>query len=395
MCAKKSIGLFVDYEYIHKTLERMYQVKPDPKEIIDTVENILTECEGDIIVKKAYALWNIYHEAMQIFLESGYETIDTACGIQLSEEPEVTQKPSTTVNCMEFALCCDVLESLLGSEIENYYLAVGDGRYETLFRRLQTKGLAVHIIGFARNIAPNLKLHADSCIPLDGVIRHFHNEDIIDIVETFISLSRKLPYVGYKYLMDILSRNNLHTDYRQLLNQAQDEGIIKLVEVEDPNTVRGKAFAVKLVTEHPVIANHLKELGLGADMLASPSAIQLQTNANNELSINAGLADHSDSRFIAGKRLVEIGQQAAAISEFFNYLEDYPNDFLGFVYVINCLIKNGDRKQARVWCRKALNLPYTNHNQNEYPRWFAYMKRLTAAETDDFEEEEEQIEISG
>jgi Flp pilus assembly protein TadD len=137
-------------------------------------------------------------------------------------------------------------------------------------------------------------------------------------------------------------------------------------------------------------------LGLGTDMLTSQSAIQLQAEAENELSVHSGLADHGDSRFLAGKHLVEIGQHEAAISEFFNYLEDYPNDFLGFVYVINCLVRNGDRKQARVWSRKALDLPYTMHNQKEYPKWFAYMQRLTANETDDFEEEEEeQIEISG
>jgi hypothetical protein len=347
------------------------------------------------VVKKAYALWDDYREAKQAFAENNYEMINTACGLTGSEESMVGQKPNTIVNCIEFAICCDILESLVGTGIKDYYVVVGDGRYEDLFRRLKKKGSAVNIIGFAKNVAPNLKLHADSCITLDGIIRHFHDEDITNIVDTYISLSHKLPYVGYKYLMDILSRNNLHTDYRQILNQAQDEGIIQLVEVEDPNTARGKAFAVKLVTEHPVIAKYMQELGLGEDVMALPMSLQLRADAEKEMSASSGLEDHHDSRFIAGKRLVEIGQQEAAISEFFNYMEDYPNDFLGFVYVINCLVKNGDRKQARIWCKKALNLPNPAHNQKEYPRWFAYMKRLTAVETVDLAEEEEQIEISG
>jgi hypothetical protein len=395
MCAKELTGLFLDYEYIHKTLDRMYQINPDPKQIIDKLNEILTECEGDIVVKKAYALWDDYHEAKQAFAENNYEMVNTACGIANNGESTIAPKPNSVINCMEFAICCDALESVLDMGIKDYYFVVGDGRYEDLCRRLQKKGLAVNIIGFVKNIAPNLKLNANSCITLDGVVRHFHDEDIIDIVDTYISLSHKLPYVGYKYLMDILSHNNLHTDYRQLLNQAQDEGIIQLVEVEDPNTVRGKAFAVKLVTGNPVIAKHLQELGLGVDMLASPASLQLRVDADKELSVNSGLEDHSDSRFIAGKRLVEIGQQEAAISEFFNYMEDYPNDFLGFVYVINCLVKNGERKQARIWCKKALDLPNPAHNQKEYPRWFAYMKRLTAVDAEDLAEEEEQIEISG
>ena len=204
-----------------------------------------------------------------------------------------------------------------------------------------------------------------------------------------------LPYVGYKYLMDLLSRNDLHTDYRQLLNEAQEEGIVKLVEIDDPNTVRGKAFAVKLVTEHPVIARHLQEIGLAADALTSPDLIQLRDNAEVESAEYSSTEDHSDSRFSAGKRLVEIGQHEAAISEFFNYLEDYPNDFLGFVYVINCLIKNGDRKQARAWCKKALILPNAAHNQKEYPRWFTYMKRISSTEAESLAEEGEEIELSG
>jgi uncharacterized LabA/DUF88 family protein len=395
MCAKELTGLFLDYEYIHKTLDRMYQINPDPNQIIDTLNEILTQCEGNIVVKKAYALWDDYYEAKQAFAENNYEMVNTACGMANIGESTVAQKPNSIINCMEFAICCDVLESVLETGIKDYYLVVGDGRYEDLFRRLQKKGLAVNIIGFVKNIAPNLKLNANSCITLDGVVRHFHDEDITDIVDTFISLSHKLPYVGYKYLMDILSHNELHTDYRQLLNQAQDEGIIQLVEVEDPNTVRGKAFAVKLITEHPVIAKHLQELGMGIDMLASPASLQLRTDIEKEMSSHPGLEDHSDSRFVAGKRLVEIGQQEAAISEFFNYMEDFPNDFLGFVYVINCLVKNGDRKQARLWCKKALNLPNPTNNQKEYPRWFAYMKRLTAVDAEELTEEEEQIEISG
>jgi tetratricopeptide (TPR) repeat protein len=262
-------------------------------------------------------------------------------------------------------------------------------------RRLQEKGRKVHLLGFTKHTPSNLKQLADSFIVLDALLKQFHSEDIASIVDTFVSLSRKLPYVGYKYLMDILSRNNLHTDYRQLLNDAQEEGIIRLVEVDDPNTVRGKAFAVKLVPEHPAITKYLQEMGLTADSLSTPVSVQIHENNDLETGGSFTSEDHGDSRFVAGKRLVEIGQHEAAISEFFNYLEDYPNDFLGYVYVINCLIKNGDRKQARAWCKKALNLPNSANNQKEYPRWFTYMKRISTAEIEPLLDEEEKIELSG
>jgi len=395
MCANYYMGLYIDYEYIHKTLERTYQVNPDPRQIVDTINGIVAGCAEELVLKKAYALWNDFTEAKQAFEENAYETIDTTCGLNCNNELMANGKSNTVANSTELTICCDVMESLASHQMTHYYLAVGDGKFEELVNRLHKKGLVVKILGFNGNIPPNLKQCADSYITLDDLVKRFHKEDIINIVETFISLSRKLPYVGYKYLMDILSRNDLHTDYRQLLNQAQDEGVIKLVEVEDPNTVRGKAFAIKLVTEHPIIAKHLQEMGLAADTLAQSASLQIRDHAVQELDDSHSAEDHSDSRFTAGKRLVEIGQHEAAISEFFNYLEDYPNDFLGFVYVINCLIKTGDRKQARVWCKKALNLPNCANNQKEYPRWFTYMKRISSREMESITDEEERIELSG
>jgi uncharacterized LabA/DUF88 family protein len=395
MCAKNNMGLFVDYEYVHKTLERAYQIKPDPRQIVDAISKILDGCEDVVTQKKAYALWEHYAEAKQVFDEFEYETINTAYELSGSGSPAMDKKTAINASNLEMVLCCDIMEMINSSGMSSFYLVVGDGRYEVLLKRLKEKGLHVAILGFMRNAAPSLRQRADSFITLDDVIKRFHKEDIVNIVETYVSLSRKLPYVGYKYLMDILSRNDLNTDYRQLLNEAQEEGIIRLVEINDPNTVRGKAFAIKLVTEHPVIEQHLQDLGITADAFMSPEGVQISENTGTQNAESSVCADHSDTRFTTGKRLVEIGQHEAAISEFFNYLEDYPNDFLGFVYVINCLIRNGDRKQARAWCKKALNLPNAAHNQKEYPRWFTYMKRISSMEEETFATEEEQVELSG
>ncbi len=360
MNSDQTIGLFVDYEYVHNTLERTFQINPDPRQIIDAINVILSEYNEDVIIKKAYAIWDKYQGARQAFDENSFDTINTACATFPESETAVEVKSGSPINSLDLAICCDIMESINGSNnLKSYYLVLGDGRFEELLKRLKKKEREVFILGFGKNTPNNLKSGSNSFINLDDLIKRHHNKDFESVIETFISLSHKLPYVGYKYLMDILSRNDLHTDYRQLLNLAQEEGIIRLVEVGDPNTVRGKAFAIELENEHPAVVKHLTALGLATDIVAPPTSVRLRDDEEKASVGYPGSEDHDDSRFIAGKRLVEIGQHEAAITEFINYLEEFPNDFLGFVYVVNCLIKKGDRKQARVWCKRALNLPNT------------------------------------
>jgi hypothetical protein len=250
-------------------------------------------------------------------------------------------------------------------------------------------------MAFDINCSRILRENAGTYLTLDSLINDHHEQDIERIIDIYISLSRKLPYVGYKYLVDILSRNNLSTDYRQVLNQAQDEGILRLVEVDDPNTIRGKAFAIELVSSHPRVVNKMEEKGLTTSELHPPSSVGAKPSTTPEAYGPSGVEDHGDPRFLAGKRLLEIGQYEAAISEFFNYLDDFENDFLGFIYVINCLIKSGDRKKARLWCEKALSLPNAARNQKEYPRWFNYMKKIANSDNLDLDEElEEKVDMS-
>jgi uncharacterized LabA/DUF88 family protein len=377
------IGIFIDYEYVFITLERLYGVPMNLEVVVEGIHGKVKPF-GKIILERAYAPWSNFVEGLAQLSKWRVETVNISSKQVDKTDVKTGQRCAVLQNNADIYIAWDVAQLIYTNQnIQKYALVSGDGDFTEIVKRAQQNGKRVIVMGFERNTSDFLRTQADQFISMDDLASA--NESAISerIVDLGLDMEQRLDYVGYKLLIDILSRENPQVNFRELVHRIITDGVFLTERRPDPASIKGEVFVIVPNRQHPLVRERLKARGIDPDTLP-------ETRRTVEPPIaSPPVDDHSDPNFVGGVEAYEKMKFEEAADRFNKYLDVYQRDFAAYVMVIKALIELNRPGELRDMCLRARSLENYDLLSQRFPEWARFIDNKVAGAAVVGEPEEE------
>jgi uncharacterized LabA/DUF88 family protein len=370
----EGIGVFIDYEYVFITLERLYGVPMDLEVVIEGIHG-KTKQSGKIILERAYAPWSNFVEGLAQLSKWRVETVNISSKQVDKTDVKTGQRCAVLQNNADIYIAWDIAQLIYTNQnIHKYALVTGDGDFVEIVKRAQQNGKRVIVMGFERNTSDFLRTQADQFVSLDDLARANESAIAERIVDLGLDMEQRLDYVGYKLLIDILSRENPQVNFRELVHRIITDGVFITERRPDPASIKGEVFVVIPNRKHPLVRERLQARGIDPD--AEPETARRMV----EPSLDAPPAeDHSDPNFVGGVEAFEKKKFEEAADRFEKYLAVFDKDFSAYVMAIKALIELNRPEDLRNMCLRARNLDNYDQLSQRFPDWARFIDNKVAA----------------
>lgn len=368
------IGIFIDYEYVFITLERLYGVPMDLEVVIEGIHG-KTKPFGKIILERAYAPWSNFVEGLAQLSKWRVETVNISSKQVDKTDVKTGQRCAVLQNNADIYIAWDVAQLIYTNQnIQKYALVSGDGDFTEIVKRAQQNGKRVIVMGFERNTSDFLRSQADQFVSLDDLATANESAIAQRIVDLGLDMEQRLDYVGYKLLIDILNRENPQVNFRELVHRIITDGVFLTERRPDPASIKGEVFVVIPNRQHPLVRERLQARGIDPDAAPAP-----------RVSIEPPLdspppEDHSDPNFVGGVEAYEKKKFEESADRFVKYLDVYPKDFSAYVMAIKALIELNRPEALRDMCRRARQLENFDLLSQRFPEWARFIDNKVADE---------------
>jgi len=383
------IGVFIDYEYVFITLEKLYGVPMDLEVVIEGIHEKVRQF-GKIILERAYAPWSNFVEGLAQLSRWRVETVNITSKQVDKTDVKTGQRCTVLQNNADIYIAWDVAQLIYTNQnIQKYTLVTGDGDFTEIVKRAQQNGKRVIVIGFERNTSDFLRTQADYFVSMDDLAKANESAIMDRIVDLALDLEQRLDYVGYKLLIDILTRESPRVNFRELIHRAITEGAFQTERRPDPASIKGEVFVIIPNRQNALVRSRLVARGVDPDVapparqpvvppLASPPA-----------------EDHGDPNFVAGVEAYEKKRFEEAAGRFAAYLEVYPRDFTSYVMAIKALIELNRPAELKEMCVRARNVDDFEMQSHRFPEWARFIENKVAGDIPAGEPAEEKaVDIS-
>ncbi len=377
------IGIFIDYEYVFITLERLYGVPMDLEVVVEGIHDKIRPF-GKIILERAYAPWSNFVEGLAQLSRWRVETVNISSKQVDKTDVKTGQRCSVLQNNADIYIAWDVAQLIYTNQtIQKYALITGDGDFTEIVKRAQQNGKRVVVLGFERNTSDFLRTQSDQFVSLDDLARANESAIAERIVDLGLDMEQRLDYVGYKLLIDILSRENPQVNFRELVHRIITDGVFLTERRPDPASIKGEVFVIIPNRKHPLVRERLRARGIDPDAL-------VETRRTVEPPLASPPAeDHSDLNFVGGVEAYEKMRFEEATDRFNKYLDVYPRDFSAYVMVVKALIELNRPDELRAMCVRARGLENYDLLSQRFPEWARFIdnKVTSALARKEFEDE--------
>jgi uncharacterized LabA/DUF88 family protein len=377
----EGIGIFIDYEYVFITLERLYGVPMDLEVVIEGIHN-KTQPFGKIILERAYAPWSNFVEGLAQLSKWRVETVNISSKQVDKTDVKTGQRCAVLQNNADIYIAWDVAQLIYTNQnIQKYALITGDGDFTEIVKRAQQNGKRVIVMGFERNTSDFLRTQADQFVSLDDLAQANESAIAERIVDLGLDMEQRLDYVGYKLLIDILGRENPQVNFRELVHRVITEGVFLTERRPDPASIKGEVFVIIPNREHPLVRERLKARGIDPDAAPAPrpaAEVTAAPAAVDPLLDSPPMEDHSDPSFVAGVEAFEKKKFEEAAERFNKYLDVYSRDFSAYVMAIKALIELNQPAELRNMCIRARALENYDSLSQRFPEWARFIDNKVA-----------------
>jgi len=236
------IALFIDYENIHWTMVREYNLEPEVSRLT-TVLRERAEKLGHVSYVAAYADFDNpdFHGLQSEFQRNNVETRHVF---------SKTYQDSTRKNAADIEMSLDAQEmSASRQDISTFVLVCGDRDFIPIVKRLLQKGKQVHIIGLRASTSRDLQNFVGSnytaveellgLIPAKGQTPPpLHPKDIQVSVEgvcaKLASIELRLPFVSVSHFLKNILEGNDFSEKSAAFNRAVEQGLIAVYKIQNP-----------------------------------------------------------------------------------------------------------------------------------------------------------------
>lgn len=256
---RNSVALFVDFENLLKSSHARFDQGVDTNvagpRLID-----LARGEGRVQVARAYADWTSFPDEARDMRRNQIEPI-----LALAKESGDSRSG------VEMGL--DISGSLVDMPpVETYMIASGNSDLHPVLRRLREAGRRIVLLGIRDAVGRELVGASDRVLWLDDQMDFEGMEpDEFDLesydwgpfVRLLESLEQNLEFIGLNYLIRrVLDRSNCgFSDLRRkqdVVNAAQEMGIIDVYQVENKDQMGDPVSACQLDYDHPIVAENIE-----------------------------------------------------------------------------------------------------------------------------------------
>lgn len=369
----EGVGVFIDYEYLFITLERLYGVPMNLEVVVEGIHDKVRQ-HGKIILERAYAPWSNFVEGLAKLSKWRIETVNISSKQVDKTDVKTGQRCTVLQNNADIYIAWDVAQLIYTNQnIQKYALVTGDGDFVEIVKRAQQNGKRVIVMGFERNTADFLRTQADHFVSLDDLAQANESAILDKIIDLALDLEARLDYVGYKLLIDILSRENPTVNFRDLVQRAVTEGVFIAERRPDPASIKGEVFALVPVRTNPLVRNRLLARGQDPDAPRPQPAPMVVTGA-------PPAEDHSDESYVAGVEAFEKKRFAEAADYFQRYLLAYPRDFTAYIMAVKALSEVNRPAELQLLCRRARALEDFDLLAHRYPDWAKFIENKAKEE---------------
>ena len=377
----EGIGVFIDYEYVFITLERLYGVPMDLGVVIEGIHGKIKQ-SGKIILERAYAPWSNFVEGLAQLSKWRVETVNISSKQVDKTDVKTGQRCAVLQNNADIYIAWDIAQLIYTNQnIQKYALVTGDGDFVEIVKRAQQNGKRVIVMGFERNTSDFLRTQADQFVSLDDLARANESAIAERIVDLGLDMEQRLDYVGYKLLIDILSRENPQVNFRELVHRIITDGVFTTERRPDPASIKGEVFVIVPNRKHPLVRERLRARGVDPD-----AALEVRRTVEPVLD-SPPAEDHGDPNFVGGVEAFEKKRFEEAADRFDKYLDVYGKDFSAYVMAIKALIELNRPGVLRNMCLRARALENYDQLSQRFPEWARFIDNKVAAEPA-FEESE-------
>lgn len=371
---EQNIGVFIDYEYLHITLERLYGIVLKPELLINGIREKISE-HGKIILERAYAPWSNFVDGLAKLSKSRVETINITSK-QVDKTDLGTGRNCTILqNNADIYIAWDIAQLIFSNQnINTFVLVTGDSDFIEIVKRIQQNGRDVAVVGFRDNTSDLLRTQADLFISLDDLASANESAILDRVIDLCLDLSNKLSYVGYKLVMDILVREEPNVNFRDIIQRAINDGIFFTERRPEPDSVKGEVFVLKTNYSHPSVKAVI------AKRTAEGKPVPIETVTGEEPGVRS-VRDHNDQRFLEAANRISSGDSAGALESFEEYLVDYPNDLSAYVSAIKCLVELNESDKIPEMCARALAVENYENQRDHFPDWAEFIESKGEMET--------------
>ncbi|UCE27144.1 MAG: NYN domain-containing protein [Candidatus Coatesbacteria bacterium] len=371
---ERNIGVFIDYEYLHITLERLYGIVLKPELIIAGVRNKVSEY-GKIILERAYAPWSNFVDGLAKLSKSRVETINITSKQVDKTDLATGRRCSILQNNADIYIAWDIAQLIFSNQnIDTFVIVTGDSDFIEIVKRVQQNGRRVAVVGFRDNTSDLLRTQADTFISLDDLASANESAILDRVIDLCLDLENKLNYVGYKLVMDILIREEPNVNFRDIIQRAINDGVFFTERRPEPDSVKGEVFVLKTNLSHPAAQ------GVIAKRKAEGKPVPVETAVGDEPGARA-TRNHDDPRFVDAVNRISTGDSAGALERFEEYLTDYPNDLSAYVSSIKCLVELNDSEKLPAMCKRARAVENYEQQRDHFPDWAEFIESKSYGES--------------
>ena len=377
------MGIFIDYEYVFITLERLYGVPMDLEVVVEGIHE-KARAFGKIILERAYAPWSNFVEGLAQLSKWRVETVNISSKQVDKTDVKTGQRCAVLQNNADIYIAWDIAQLIYTNKtIQKYVLVTGDGDFTEIVKRAQQNGKRVIVMGFERNTSDFLKTQADQFVSMDDLARA--NESAISerIVDLGLDMEQRLDYVGYKLLIDILSRENPQVNFRELVHRIITDGVFLTERRPDPASIKGEVFVIIPNRQHPMVRERLRARGIDPD-----AVVEARRPVEPPIA-SPPAEDHSDPNFVGGVEAYEKMKFEEAADRFNKYLDVYPRDFSAYVMAIKALIELNRPDALRDMCLRARGVEDYDLLSQRFPEWARFIDNKVTGDVEGAEPEEE------
>ena len=363
----EGVGIFVDYEYVFITLERLYGVPMNLEVMVEGIHSKIRP-SGKIILERAYAPWSNFVEGLAQLSRWRVETVNISSKEVEKTDVKTGQRCTVLQNNADIYIAWDIAQLIYTNQnIQSYCLVTGDGDFVEIVKRAQQNGKRVIVMGFERNTSDFLRTQADGFISLDDLARANESAILDRIVDLSLDLEQRLDYVGYKLLIDILTRENPQVNFRDLVHRAITDAVFTTGRRPDPASIKGEVFVIVPSRSHQLVRARLQARGVDPDAPPAPRRPVIPP-------LDAPpREDHGDANFVGGVEAFEKRRFEEAAAMFGRYLTIYPHDFTAYIMAIKAVIELNRPEELRQMCVRARGLDDFELLAQRFPEWARFI----------------------
>lgn len=258
------VALLIDYENVHWSMVREYHLEP---ELSNLLESLKKEAEkyGQVTMTVAYGDFDNdeFRGLQSQFQRNNVETRHVF---------SKTYEDGRRKNAADIEMSLDAIELARDRDFRTFVLVCGDRDFIPVVKRLQQRGLTVHVIGLRVSTSRDLQnfvggkytaveellgiIPAKKGAPLPPVAA-----DTKISMETIIlkldAAERRLNFVAVSHFLNNIVEGEF-TDKSLPFNGAVEQGLIELHHIPNPKNSEHPTKCCRLNRTHPRIKEILK-----------------------------------------------------------------------------------------------------------------------------------------